>query len=175
VWTTLVPQDPWPRRNLCRVCYRLLRHVQSFELSLSLPASSGTDTMDDAVARFIGLYIYIHTHTRSIGVLVFDSRRGAGNLSLHHRVQNGSGAHPAPYPMDTRGSFTGGKAAGAWSWPLIQSSAEVKECVELYLHSPNTPSWRGVQLKHRDNFTFYIHTRQTSFRYSWNTDKEAQE
>jgi hypothetical protein len=26
------------------------------------------------------------------------------------------------------------------------SSAEVKECVELYLHSPNTPSWRGAQL-----------------------------
>jgi hypothetical protein len=25
------------------------------------------------------------------------------------------------------------------------SSAEVKECVELYLHSPNTPSWRGAQ------------------------------
>jgi hypothetical protein len=28
---------------------------------------------------------------------------GAGNLSLHHRVQNGSGAHPASYPMGTRG------------------------------------------------------------------------
>jgi hypothetical protein len=27
--------------------------------------------------------------------------------------------------------------------------------VELYLHSPNTPSWCGAQLKHRDNFTFY--------------------
>jgi hypothetical protein len=26
------------------------------------------------------------------------------------------------------------------------SSAEVKECVELYLHSLNTPSWRGAQL-----------------------------
>jgi hypothetical protein len=26
--------------------------------------------------------------------------------------------------------------------------------VELYLHSPNTHSLRGVQLKHRDNFTF---------------------
>jgi hypothetical protein len=26
------------------------------------------------------------------------------------------------------------------------SSAEVKGWVELYLHSPNTPSWRGVQL-----------------------------
>jgi hypothetical protein len=26
------------------------------------------------------------------------------------------------------------------------SSAEVKEWIELYLHSPNTPSWRGAQL-----------------------------
>jgi hypothetical protein len=39
---------------------------------------------------------------------------GTGNFSLHHRVQNGSGAHPASYPMGTRGSFPGGKeAAGA--------------------------------------------------------------
>jgi hypothetical protein len=27
---------------------------------------------------------------------------GAGNFSLHHRIQNGSGAHPASYPMCTR-------------------------------------------------------------------------
>jgi hypothetical protein len=26
--------------------------------------------------------------------------------------------------------------------------------VELYLHFPNMSSWRGAQLKHRDNFTF---------------------
>jgi hypothetical protein len=26
------------------------------------------------------------------------------------------------------------------------SSAEVKEWVELYLHSPSAPSWRGAQL-----------------------------
>jgi hypothetical protein len=38
---------------------------------------------------------------------------GAGKFSLHHRVQNGFGAHPASYPMGTRGSFPGGKAAGA--------------------------------------------------------------
>jgi hypothetical protein len=37
---------------------------------------------------------------------------GAGNISLHHRVQNGSGAHPVSYPMGTRGSFPGGKAVG---------------------------------------------------------------
>jgi hypothetical protein len=34
------------------------------------------------------------------------------------------------------------------------SSAEVKEWVELYLYSPTTPSWRGAQGEHRDNFTF---------------------
>jgi len=34
------------------------------------------------------------------------------------------------------------------------SSAEIKQCVEIYLHSPNTPSWRGCLVKHRDNFTF---------------------
>jgi hypothetical protein len=37
---------------------------------------------------------------------------GTGNFSVHHRVQNGSGAHPASYPMGSRGSFPGGKAAG---------------------------------------------------------------
>jgi hypothetical protein len=35
---------------------------------------------------------------------------GTGNFSLHHRVQNGAEAHPASYPMGTRGSFAGGKA-----------------------------------------------------------------
>jgi hypothetical protein len=41
-----------------------------------------------------------------------------GNFFLHHRVQTGSGTHSASYPMATRGSFPGDKAAGAWSWLL---------------------------------------------------------
>jgi hypothetical protein len=36
----------------------------------------------------------------------------AGNFSLHHRIRNGFGAHPASYPMGTRDSFPGVKAAG---------------------------------------------------------------
>jgi hypothetical protein len=44
-----------------------------------------------------------------------------------------------------------GREADHWH----PSSAEVKGWVELYLHSPNSPSWRGAQLKHRDTFTFY--------------------
>jgi hypothetical protein len=43
---------------------------------------------------------------------------GDGDFSLHHRVQICSGAHPASYPVATRGPFPGGKASGAWSWPL---------------------------------------------------------
>jgi hypothetical protein len=37
----------------------------------------------------------------------------ARNFSLHHSVKNGSGAHPASYPVRTRGSFLVGKVAGA--------------------------------------------------------------
>jgi hypothetical protein len=36
-----------------------------------------------------------------------------GNFSLHYRVQNGSVAHPASYPMGTRGFSLGGKVTGA--------------------------------------------------------------
>jgi hypothetical protein len=49
-----------------------------------------------------------------------------GTFSLHHRVQNGSEAHPA-YPGGTRGSFLGGKAAGREADHSPPSSAEVKE------------------------------------------------
>jgi hypothetical protein len=44
-------------------------------------------------------------------------RKPYGDLSLTfkwiYRVQNGSEAHPAFYPVGSRGSFPGGKAAGA--------------------------------------------------------------
>jgi hypothetical protein len=60
---------------------------------------------------------------------------GAGNFSLHHRVQTCSGAHPASYPMGTRGFSLGVKGPGREADNLPQSSDEVKECVEIYLHS----------------------------------------
>jgi hypothetical protein len=52
---------------------------------------------------------------------------GAVNFSLHHRVQNGSGAHPASYQMGTRGSFAESKEAGLEADHSPPSSAEVKE------------------------------------------------
>jgi hypothetical protein len=41
-------------------------------------------------------------------------------LFLRHRVQTGSGAHPASYKVGTGGSFPGGKSVGARGW-LITS------------------------------------------------------
>jgi hypothetical protein len=61
---------------------------------------------------------------------------GAGNFSLHHRVQNGSGAHPTSYPMGSRGSFLGVKRPEREIDHSPPYSAEVKECVELHLYSP---------------------------------------
>jgi hypothetical protein len=59
-------------------------------------------------------------------------------------------------------------------WPgceadhLPSSSAEIKEWVKLYLHSPNTLPWHGAQLKHRDNFTFYrVQTGSGAHRASY--------
>jgi hypothetical protein len=54
---------------------------------------SSYKTSVDLIFGFWSIYIYIY--------------------SLHHRVQNGSGTHPASYPMGTWGSFPGDKAAEA--------------------------------------------------------------
>jgi hypothetical protein len=54
----------------------------------------------------------------ALGYGLDDRGSGVRFPAIHHRVQNGSGAHPASYPVGTRGSFSAGKAAGAWSWPL---------------------------------------------------------
>jgi hypothetical protein len=42
----------------------------------------------------------------------------AGNFSLHHRVQNGSGSHQASYAMGTGCFSPSDKTAGARSRPL---------------------------------------------------------
>jgi len=51
---------------------------------------------------------------------------GAGNFSLHRRVQTGSGAHPASYLVGTRGSFPGVKRSEREADYSPPSSAKVK-------------------------------------------------
>jgi hypothetical protein len=69
------------------------------------------------------LYLFVWSLDSSVGITLgygLNDRAsrirfpaGAGNFSLHHRIQNGSGVHPASYTMGTGGSFFGNKAAGA--------------------------------------------------------------
>jgi hypothetical protein len=53
-----------------------------------------------------------------------------------------------------QGSFLGVKRPVREADRSPPSSAEVKECVELYLHSPICV--HGAQLEHSDNFTFTV-------------------
>jgi hypothetical protein len=59
---------------------------------------------------------------------------GAGNFSFLHCVQTGSGAHPASYPMGTRGFSLGVKRPGREADNTPPSSAEVKNawgCISI--------------------------------------------
>jgi hypothetical protein len=66
--------------------------------------------------------VCMKSHDSSVGIALgygLDGRdskfrfpAGAGNFFLHHRIQNGSGAYPASYPMGTRGLFLRVKRLG---------------------------------------------------------------
>jgi len=82
--------------------------------------------------------------------------KGDGNFSLHRRVQNGSGAQTASYPMGTGGSFSGGKAAGAWSWPLTSIYCRGQSMRGAIHPLPQYASMAWCLVKHWDNFTFFM-------------------
>jgi hypothetical protein len=96
---------------------------------------SGTCSRDSSV----GVTTRLGTRTDDRGSIP-DGRRG-GNFSLRHHVQTAFEAHPTSYP----GALSlGVKQPGRESDHSRPSSAEVKECVELYIHFPNTSLWRGA-------------------------------
>jgi hypothetical protein len=79
--------------------------------------------------------------------------------------------HPASYTMGT-GSFPGVKWLGRGVNHPPPSCAEVKERVEIYLHSPSGPSWPSSRV----NFTFYFKLcpistlrLRTTCQLSWGT------
>jgi hypothetical protein len=67
------------------------------------------------------LFITVRSLDSSVGVATSYGLDDRGGRSLSpgmvkhflHVVHTGSGVHPTSYPMGTRGSFPGGKAAGA--------------------------------------------------------------
>jgi hypothetical protein len=91
-----------------------------------------------------------------IGVLGFDSRRGLGIFLFITASRTALGPTQPPIQWVPGSLSLGVKRPGREADHSPPSSADVKDWVELHIHSPNTPSWRGAQLKHRDKFTFYL-------------------
>jgi hypothetical protein len=122
--------------------------------------ASQTD-FSNVVCLFLSLFVKLSlSHDKSVGIALgygLDDQGsrvrfpvGAGNFSLHHRVQNGLGFTRPPIQWVPGAPSLGGKADHS-----PPSSAEVKEWVELYLH-PQYAFMVWCLVKHRDNFTFYL-------------------
>jgi hypothetical protein len=94
----------------------------------------------------------------TIGVLGFDSRRVLGIFLFTTASRKGLGPTQPPIQFVPGTLSLGVKRSGREADDSPPSSAEVKKYVELYLHSPSTPSLRGDPLrkKHRYTFTFYV-------------------
>jgi hypothetical protein len=78
---------------------------------------------------------------------------GAGNSSLHHRIQNGSGAHPPPLQWIPGALSLGVKRPGREVDHLPSSSAEVKNAWS-YNSTPQYAFMAWCLVKYRGNFTF---------------------
>jgi hypothetical protein len=84
-------------------------------------------------------------------------RAGAGNVSLHHCVQTGSVAHPASYPMGTRGSSLGIKRPGREADHWLPSSAEVKNAWGC-ISTPQYAFMAWCSVKTEGQLYLYTHT-----------------
>jgi hypothetical protein len=83
----------------------------------------------------------------TIGVLGFDSRRGLGIFFFTTASRPALGPPQPPIQWVSGTLSLGVKQPGRDADHSLPSSAEVKEWVELYFHSPNTTSWHRVRLK----------------------------
>jgi hypothetical protein len=98
----------------------------------------------------------------TIGVLGFDSRRRLGIFVFITAYRTALGPTQPPVQWVPGSLSLGVKLAGREADHSPPSSAEVKQCVVLYFHSPNTPSESGAQLKHRDSFTLLYHSAHSN-------------
>jgi hypothetical protein len=80
----------------------------------------------------------------TIGVIGFNSRRELGIFLFTTASRTALGPTQPPIQWVPEVLTLGVKGPGREGDHSPPSSAEVKECMELHLHSPNTSSWRGA-------------------------------
>jgi hypothetical protein len=125
--------------NVC--CGGLL--LQANHVKVALRVDERTFGMLE-VCRFSRKIIFVSIITELRGGRPWlNSRQGQGFFSPLHRVQTGSGVHSASYPMGAGGSYPGGKAAVAWSWPHLHPVPRLRMRVAIppFLH---IFAWRGT-------------------------------
>jgi hypothetical protein len=82
-----------------------------------------------------------------IRVLGFDSQWGLGIFLFTIASRTVLGPTHPPIQWVSRAPSLGVKRPGREADHSPPSSAEVKECMDLYLYIPNMASWHGAQLK----------------------------
>jgi len=97
----------------------------------------------------------------TVGVLGFNSWWGLGIFFI---TMSRTALEPTQPPIRwVPGSLSlEVKQLGHEADHLPPYTAKVKECVELYLHSPNTSSWCGAQLSTATTFTFTLQRKLKS-------------
>jgi hypothetical protein len=122
--------------NICHnnlVCKYYLWLVVSHEQNIGAAGQSDSNLGTLFSTMFRPLFNYNVHINMGVRVPIW-----AGNLSLHNRVQTGSGVHPTSYPTIqwVPGALSlGVNLPGREADDSSPSSAEVKECVEIYLLS----------------------------------------
>jgi hypothetical protein len=108
----------------------------------------------------------------TIRVFGFDCRRGLRIFFFTTVYRRALGPTQPPIQWVPGALSLGVKWPGREADHSPPSMAEVKECAELYLHSPNMTSWRGAQLKKGTGTTLpfiLIINRQMYQSHSWGT------
>jgi hypothetical protein len=114
----------------------------------------GMDTLLNALFPFYCFYLCLKGWT--IGWSGFEFRCGLGIFLFNTVSRLALGPTQPPIQWIPGALSLGVKWSGCEIDHSPPSSAKVKECVELYLHSPNMPSWHGAQLRKSTRTTLLL-------------------
>jgi hypothetical protein len=141
--------------------YRHLIWALSTESEIIAP---GAVTQMDSHCTVTWWPKWVSDWLRTYGWSGFESQRGLGIFLF--TIASRTALEPTQPPIQrVPGALSlGVKRPGREENHSPPSSAEVEECMKLYLYSPNTPWWCGAQLKHRDNFIFTFTSYVRSYK-----------